>query len=153
MGLNRQRVKGRRDGETFLMLPHTVIKSPQFACLSYSAAKLLIDIASEYTGKNNGNLLATHKAMEPKGWKSNDTLTNARKELERMGFIVMTKQGGLRCGPNLYAITWRGIDDCGGRHNFPPSDRSLDLWKKIDPPVRNPVQRAPNTGAVKDKSS
>lgn len=129
MSRSRRKTKGRRESESYLALPHPLVKSPQFARLSSKAVKLLIDIASEYNGRNNGNLAATLKPLRKKGWTSNDTLTKARNELVETGFIVLTRQGGLHCGPNLYAITWRGIDESNGRHEAMPSDRPLDLWK------------------------
>jgi hypothetical protein len=94
----------------FLALPHALLNSPKFRALSSSAVKLLIDIASQFNGKNNGDLSAAWKVMKPKGWRGEGTLNRAKKELVEAGFIVQTRQGRLPNLCSLYAITWQPLN-------------------------------------------
>lgn len=109
----RAREKGRTDGPITL-IPHSILNCPAFISLSHTARALLLEFARQYNGHtNNGDLCVAHRLMGPRGWARN-TLERARRELECKGFIVRTRQGG-RNQPNLYAITWKPINDCGGK--------------------------------------
>ena len=99
---------------SFLMLPHAVLRSDNFKALSPKAVKLLLDIAVQYNGKNNGDLQATWRFMKPRGWKSRDTLSSGIRELLHYGFVEKTRQGYMNVC-SLYALTWCRIDDCGDK--------------------------------------
>ncbi len=99
-----------RDGSRFLALPHTVLDSPAFMRLSAPAVRLLIDIARQYSGANNGQFVACMSYLSKRGWTSNDTITRARRELETAGFLIQTRIG---CRPNRaawFAVTWLSFD-------------------------------------------
>jgi hypothetical protein len=124
----RRRLKGRGSG-SFLMLQHDMIHHPNFSTLSRRATKLLIDIAAQYNGRNNGDLSATLRLMKKRGWRSSDQLFKAKKELVTRGFVLVTRQGGLnQC--NLYAITWAGVDECEGKLDVTPNPRPINAWKE-----------------------
>ena len=113
--LHRKKEKKKNwSGLTFLALPHIVLDHKDFIGLSKRALKLLIDISSQYRGKNNGDLCASFSVMQKRGWSSNDQLRKALDELIEQNFIILTRQGG-RKNPSLYAISWQPIDDCGGK--------------------------------------
>jgi len=114
MALKQRRTHKKRTCSSFLALPHSVLDHQDFVNLSQRAIKLLIDIASQYRGQNNGDLCMTFSIMKKRGWSSNDQLTKARNELIDKNFIILTKQGG-RHFPSLYAITWQPIDNCDGK--------------------------------------
>jgi len=114
MPAKQAKFKEKRKGSTFLALPHTVLNHPDFINLSSCASRLLIDIANQYRGYNNGDLCAAMKIMEKRGWKSKSSLQHALKELLKSDLIRLTRQGGRKI-PNLYAITWKPIDECGGK--------------------------------------
>ena len=137
MARTRQRVKGRRDQGSFLALPHSVLDSPEFAALSGRAVKLLLDLGAQYRGSNNGDLCAAWRLMANRGWRSRDTLGKALQELERAGWILRTRQGG-RHRASLYALTWRGIDECGGKHDEPSSPVPSNLWRSKTETVASP---------------
>ena len=118
----------------FLMLPHEVLKHPRYAGLSYAAVKLLVDIGSQYNGKNNGDLAACMSVMRPKGWTSSATLHRAKQELVQAGFIIQSRQGGMNTGPNLYALSWKPVDECLGKggkpkHDLPVSKAAPKSWR------------------------
>ena len=109
----------------FLHLHKALLNSPDFIALKGNSIKLLIDIASQYNGRNNGDLCAALAVMKKRGWNSNQQLQKSLREILDRNLVVQTKQGGLNMGPNLYAITWQPIDDCGGKLDvdstrFPP---------------------------------
>lgn len=94
----------------FLALPMAMLNCPKYRALSSSGVKLLIDIASQYNGKNNGDLSAAWKIMKPKGWRSEATLDRAKKELLAAEFIAQTRQGRLPNLCTLYGVTWMALN-------------------------------------------
>lgn len=122
----RQKVKGRRESDTFLKLDHRVIHSDEFRRLSGGAVKLLVEISGQYRGTNNGDMTTAWNVMKERGWKSRDTLGRAQRELERGGWIIRARQGG-RNRPTLWALSFRAIDECNGKLDIgstrtPPND-------------------------------
>lgn len=112
--------KGKRDRGQFLALPSTVLQSQSYARLSPHAVKLLLDIGSQYRGDNNGDLCAAWKIMQPKGWRSEATLSKAKRALLDAGFIFETRKGQRPNLCSLYALTWQTLDpsnkyDCTAR--------------------------------------
>ena len=126
---SRPNAKGRREVVPFLRLPRPVYSSHNFIMLSPSAIKLLIDIAIQYNGRNNGDLQASLEPMRNRGWVSSSTLNRAKRELEYYGFIELTRQGGLGCC-SLYALTWEAIDDCGGKTYVRPTRVASSLYQE-----------------------
>lgn len=105
----------------FLHLHRTMLKTQDFISLKGNSIKLLIDLGYQYNGYNNGDLCASLSVMRKRGWNSNQQLAKALKELLERNLIVQKKQGGLNLGPNLYAITWQPIDECGGKLDANPT--------------------------------
>jgi hypothetical protein len=54
-----KRAAARRDGVGFVALPWVVLDCAGYARLSYPARCLLLEIARQYVGDNNGRLLAS----------------------------------------------------------------------------------------------
>jgi hypothetical protein len=109
MGRAKHKRTGR-DGVRFLALPHTVMDSPAFLGLSAPAVRLLLDIARQFDGRNNGRLVACMSALKARGWTSNDTLTRARKELETSGLLYQTRIGMRPNRAAWFALTWLALD-------------------------------------------
>lgn len=122
------KTKGRRESGSFVALPHAVIGSDEWAALSAQAVKLLLDLYSQYKGKNNGDLTLAWSIMKPRGWKSKETLYRARDELMEAGWIICARQGG-RHIPSLYAVTWQAIDECGGKLDIDETRTAPGTWK------------------------
>ena len=119
MGLHRRLLavepkgKGRKrpsriDGP-FVALPHSVLKSSGFRSISHTARSLLIDIAVQYTGYNNGALVACESHVQPLGWNSKDTITRNLRVLEEVGLLIKTRQGGIN-RTSLYALAFHNLD-------------------------------------------
>lgn len=100
----------------------------EFAALSGRATKLLLELALQYNGSNNGDLDLTRTRLRHRGFNSTDQLIKARNELLETGWIMVTRQGG-RNIPSLYAITWRPIDRCGGKLDINHGLTPPHLWK------------------------
>ena len=125
----RLRTKNRKSGSSYLGLPHYLVNHRNFQTLSPRATKLLIDIAVQYRGSNNGDLCAPMSLMRERGWRSSDQLFKARKELLDRGLIVTSRQGGLnKC--SLFALTWLPIDECQRKLDISPSITPSHLWEK-----------------------
>ncbi len=121
-----------RDGVRFLALPHTVLDAPAFLKLPAPAVRLLIDIARQYSGTNNGRLVACSKYLEPRGWKSHDTATRARRELEAAGLIVETRKGMRPNRAAWFAVTWAGLD-WSPEMDIAKANFERGLYRKNDP--------------------
>ncbi len=129
MALNRLKAKGRRDSGSFAALPHHILESPEYANLSAQAVKFLVDLFAQYRGQNNGDLCAAWSVMQKRGWRSRDTLNRARKEVMDAGFVIKTRQGGRNLA-TLYAVSWKPIDDCGGKLDVAITRVASNEWRK-----------------------
>lgn len=123
----------KRGSGPFIPLTFDVLRSTEFASLSSYATKLLFDLLQQYNLRNNGDLgMSFEHVMKPRGWRSKETLNNARRELLEKGFIIITRQGGLReC--SLYAVTFFAIDECDGKLDVSATRSPLNLWRKHSP--------------------
>jgi len=143
----KSRGKGGLENGSFAAIPHAVIRSDAWKGLTDKAKVLLVELFAQFTGKNNGDLCAAPKTMAEFGW-SNTPLHDARQELEQAGLIVKTQQGG-KNRPNLYGVTWKAIDECGGKLEHPPTHAPLGYWKL----GHNPQAKPPKTKPVKIDST
>lgn len=108
---SRFRTKSKnRDGHSYLALPHVVLSSPDYLELNYGARALLIDIAAQYTGSNNGKLVACMKYLGPRGWTSNDTISRGIKALLKSNLLVRTREGARPNKAAWYALGWLNLD-------------------------------------------
>ena len=124
----RRLVKGRQTTGSFLRLPHHVLQHETFRTLSPKATKLLVVIAAQYRGSNNGDLCAAFSLMKNRGWNSCDQLDKAKKELVAKDVIRVARQGGLnKC--NLYALTWFPIDECKGKLDIASTTTAPVNWR------------------------
>ncbi len=128
MALKRNKAIGRKESGSFAALPHVVIDSADFRGLSGSALKVLVGLLRQYRGSNNGDLSASFTHAKAWGIGSKTTLANALEELQAAELITRTREGrfikpGGCCA--LYAVTWRPIDECGGK---------LEVSATITPP-------------------
>lgn len=119
--------RGRTPG-SYTAWPHACARSPHFKRLSAYAKALLFDLLGQYNGSNNGDLCCAFKLMNVSGWRSRTTLEKARAELEVVGWIVRTKQGG-RNSPNLYALTIFKINDIA-KLEARETVRPLGFWQQ-----------------------
>lgn len=133
MAEDKKRMAGARGGEgRFISVPAMVLDSPAWAALSGNEKGLLMDIAAQFFGSNNGALDCTWSRMCTRGWRSRDTLSKALSGLIEKRFVVLTRQGGKRVC-NLFAVTWREIHECGGRLDVAPTRVPSHAWRDWRP--------------------
>ena len=110
--MSRKYKKNRRDPGRFIAIPIPVLESESYRKLGSSARALLLDVASQYKGDNNGRLLAGYTFMsKERGWRSSHTLHRAKKELLAAETLVLETRMGMR--PNRsawFACTWWPYD-------------------------------------------
>lgn len=143
MARTRDKIKGRKTSKSFLSLFHVMLDSEEYTRLSPSTVKLIIDIAAQYRGNNNGDLCTAWVFMKKRGWRSKSTLYKAMKEAEESGFILRTRQGGINKA-NLFAITWQPIDECGGKLDVNSTRVASNSWK-LNPLVQIPQKISTDT--------
>lgn len=122
---------GRSETRSYTGIPHQLTDTRKYRSLSGNAKALMWDVASQYRGKNNGDLCLTFSVMKKMGWKSAATVYRAKEDLIKAGFIMVTRQGGRNC-PTLYALTWYGIDECNGKLDIKPTQIAPGTWKDRD---------------------
>ena len=132
MAKSIDRVTGKgRAIKSFAGVPREVMRSNDFKDLAYSSIFVLLWLAYQYKGKNNGDLSATHTMAQEWGGMAKDTLSKSLKELTDKGFIIKTRHGRFM-NPNsccdLYALTWAPVDECRGKN--------LDVgWTRTPPRI------------------
>lgn len=96
-------------------IPKKVLLSEDYRTLNHASVRVLIAFVCQYTGANNGDLIATKAEMLKHGVRSDDTINRAVKELIEHGLIVKTRNGyaGVdgRRKCSLFALTWMRVDE------------------------------------------
>lgn len=126
-------------------LPRVIWEHPDYFGLSGNATKLLIDFTCQYNGRNNGDMTAAYSILKKRGWKSQDTISKAVKQLLDARLVIRTREGRF-CNPggfcHLYGITWQPINECPGKN--------LDIGPTVTPPRQFSLERiktpTPETG-------
>jgi hypothetical protein len=124
------KAKGRSESGQFAALPHRCLAHENYTRLSSRAIRLLVDMAYQYNGSNNGDLTAAPSILQKRGWRSKETIRLAILELLHFGWITLTRQGGLNRIANLYAVTFNSIDECGGKLDVQSSRTPSGEWKQ-----------------------
>jgi hypothetical protein len=130
-----------------MAVPWVVLDSPAYARLSHPARSLLTEFARQFCRDNNGRLLASHKYLSKRGWKSSDVITRAKRELLAGGFIHETVMGHRPNKASWYAVTWRSLDRLPGYDAGAAETFRLGAYRQCDP-LRNTSVR-PSGGVVR----
>lgn len=139
----------KRDGTQFVALPLVVLESPGYRLASHPARSLLIDIAMQYTGHNNGKLTACAKYLRAKGWKSNDTIVSARRELVECGLLIETRKGGFPNTTSWFALSWYDLDQTQGLDIDPKLYRRGWYMHPDKPTAKSCASLVPAGGATR----
>lgn len=126
MGRSYTKSKGRGGGGPgYGALPRNVWKHPDYCNLSGSGAKLLMDLACQFNGRNNGDLTVAYSLLRERGWSSKATIKRAVDELLQACLIRQSRPGRFTNPggqPALYALCWLPIDECPGKNlELPPT--------------------------------
>lgn len=125
--------KDKRDGGAFFTVPAAVLNGAAYLGCSAHARMLLFDLLAQYRGDNNGDLCAAWKLMHPRGWKSEETLHKAKRELIEASLIVETRKGARPNKCSLFALTWHSLDDCGGKLDMSARSFPRGAYRLKDP--------------------
>jgi hypothetical protein len=134
--------RNKREQGYFVSMPHAVLNSPAFLAASPYARMLLLDLAVQYRGNNNGDLSGAWSFMVGRGWRSKETLTRAKRELMRLGLIVETRMGARPNKASLYALTWLALDEAP-KLEISAKDYQRGLYRLFDPTKENASLRTP----------
>ena len=119
--------KPTNKAKSFAGIPRVVMESPNYTNLGGNAIRLLLELACQYKGNNNGDLCPAWTLMNKRGFRSKSTLNKALKELVQSELITLTRQG-TKIGKvaSLYALAWQPIDECRNKHlELPPNINPL----------------------------
>jgi hypothetical protein len=156
--------RGAKIGGRFCALPHSVIHTREFVDLSGSSTKLLILMFAQFSGGNNGRLVAVADYLGPLGWKSKSMTKKCLDELTATGLLVQTRYGHKNKAA-WFAIGWLPLDVTLGlecvsaatyRRFVGSAIAPLAGQSKVPnaPKVRASVARfAPTSGSVKAKTA
>jgi hypothetical protein len=114
MARAKRRKGAARDPGGFVAVPWVVLDSAAYQALSHPGKSLLLELARQYHGDDNGRMVATLAHLQPRGWTSNDTISRAKKELLDAGLIFETCKGGRPNKASWYACTWWALDKLDG---------------------------------------
>ena len=98
----------------YLSIPWAVFDSVAFKGSTAAARSLMIALARQANGFNNGHLQMTQSWMKEMGYTNLQQNKNARDELIERGLIVYTRRGGLNMGAHYFALTWLDISNFSG---------------------------------------
>jgi hypothetical protein len=79
----------------------SITDSPAWLALSYSARALYVQLRCNLNSHNNGQLTCTLAAFKHEGFSSSSTLRSGLRDLEAVGLIEKTVQGGLTYGAKI----------------------------------------------------
>lgn len=103
-----------REPGRYIALPASVLTSQAYMGLSHTAKALLIEVALQRTGGDNGRLLLSQRYLATRGWHSGDVILRAKRELLAAKLIYETVQGHRPNKASWYALTWYSLDKLPG---------------------------------------
>lgn len=132
--------KGRfQAGETFAIIPVDVMTSQAYAALPDWAARVLLALAAQYRGTNNGNLALTRDSAASLGIGSGWKVSAGLKLATITGLIRRTREGKAKHGKGicaLYAVAWKQIDPtpqaCPPIEYERPASGAWAMWSPPD---------------------
>ncbi|WP_078085308.1 hypothetical protein [Microbulbifer mangrovi] len=134
MQRDRRKVKNRQESGRFCLIPHSVLDYPGYVGLNYSARAMLLELVRRYNGINNGDISAPYSQLRHRGFASKGTISNALKQLLSARLIVASRDWQFYnrnsyCA--LYALGWRPIDDCDGKHDLAPTNVAPHSYRQL----------------------
>jgi hypothetical protein len=129
--------------EPHAQLPVEVGMSPQFCWLPHFAVRVLITLAGQYRGFNNGALTLSVATAEQWG-VSRSELYAGLSLLKHVGFIEETVPPRRKSGhgqPARYALSWRKLDE-SAKFNIAASATASKAWTATDLETLGPKLRS-----------
>jgi hypothetical protein len=142
-----------RDGSGFVALPTMVLDSPAYFALSHTARALLLELARQYRGDNNGRMLTSLAHLGTRGWKSAGVILRAKRELIERGFIHETVMGQRPNKAAWYACTWWALDKLDGYDAGTALLFERSAYMKRDGSIAKPSQKARTAKATEARKA
>lgn len=121
---------------SFAGIPRNVMDNPDYQRLNGNAKALLLELAYQYKGHNNGDLTIALSVLKKRGWKRAATISVAIKKLLDANLVIKTRNGRF-CNPNskcaLYALSWQPINECHGK--------DLEVQPTLTPPRKFSLEK------------
>lgn len=111
----------------------SVIDSMAWRALSYSSQSVYITMRRRLQSTNNGNISAALTDMRHYGITSSATLSKALRELQTVGLIAMTRQGGIAYGRQFCSL-YRFTDEVVYEQSkvSVKAVQATDEWKRFE---------------------
>jgi len=140
-----------RDPGGFVALPWSVLDSDAYRNLSPNARALLLEVARQYHGDDNGRLMLGEDYLAPRGWTSNDMITKGKRELLENKLIFETVMGHRPNKASWYAVTWQALDrlhcyDVGATEMF-----ERGAYRTVPPKPRSSTRNTSAARAARSK--
>jgi len=125
-------LNGRKSGaKRFAMLPLELLQHIAVKSLTHVSFRLLVFMASEFNGKNNGALGITATQAAEVGFSNRRTLYRSFKELEGRGLIVQTYPASrVPPRPTMWALTWLPLHDTRFTEATRTATHEYRLWQQ-----------------------
>ncbi|WP_313297386.1 hypothetical protein [Diaphorobacter sp.] len=125
-----------------------LIDSVAWRSLGYASQSLYILLRRKLQSTNNGNISAALGDLKHYGWRSSATLAKALRELQAVGLIAVTRQGGIAYGQkvcNLYRFTDEQvfeqpklhIKSCGATNEWQKLKTLAEARHALDAEIKN----------------
>jgi hypothetical protein len=139
--MSRRHPKRHMTGKHFAQIPVEVLTSEAFRTLPNYVVRVLIAMAAQYRGNNNGDLALTWATGQTFGINSKWQLIDGLALLLERGLLLKTRQGGKKpLGPTLYALTWQPINDLNGKITMGQTTTASDTWATWPPDPSAPQE-------------
>ena len=139
--MSRRHPKHKPGGGRFARLPLTVLGHESVITLSHAAFRVLVILAAQLTGYNNG-ALGLSKTQAAQQNISNRTLYRALHTLETRGLIERTYQSSrVPPRPTMFALTWIAVDDTDWSTTTRVPARTFADWKQQPVPKKTAPKR------------
>lgn len=105
--------RGRRpnSGDRCAILPLVVLKHEAVTTLPAAVHRVLVAMAGQFSGGNNGALSLTRSVAREYGIRSVETLQRGLAQLRERGLLELTYPGSyIPKVPACYAVTWRPLN-------------------------------------------
>jgi len=148
----RRGISPRRKASShpYAAIEHRVIDSHAFADLTGGAVRVLLVVARQHDGRNNGHLHAAYSYMRKRGIGSEHTLQSAIDQLIAHGLLYRTRSHGANGVWARYALTWLPIHDTKELHL---GGWKRDAWRDWQPPEKKAPGKKCRTFAAKTADS
>ncbi len=138
----KPRTDESREPGGYCALPWCVIDSQAFQSLSYPAVALLIELARQRQGNDNGRYLLSMRYLATRGWHSKDVIERARRELLDAKLIYQTVQGHRPNKASWYALTWYTLDKIPGYDAGAVEGFRRGMYASFQPSTPAPTREA-----------